>query len=222
MGGGCCKKQSPTTGKRDLKAAINSKKKLCLWVLGGPGSGKGTQCKMLAMHFKLAHISTGDLLRNAIQNDDPLSKEIKETMERGALVDTHTVLELLRKAMEDMYDNCNGYLIDGYPREVEQGDLFCAQIGNPQMIIYLDCPDDILMERLMKRGLESGRVDDNEETIKARLTTFHQISEPVIEKWRSKVVTIDASLSPLDVEKECIGVIEKLEDERLKILEDEA
>jgi len=210
--GNCCKKSN--IGERDLKGAIDSKKKLCLWILGGPGSGKGTQCKMLALHFKLAHVSTGDLLREAVQNDDPLSNEIKATMERGELVGTSTVLKLLTKSMEDLYDNCNGYLIDGYPRDVEQGELFCKQIGSPQMIIYLDCPDDILMERLLKRGQTSGRVDDNEETIRSRLKTFHDISEPVIDHWKSKVVSIDGSLSPADVEKECIQVIEKLEEER--------
>lgn len=179
-------------------------------MLGGPGSGKGTQCAQLKSHFQLSHLSTGDLLREIVKEDNALANEIRATMERGALVDTNTVLQLLTKAMEEAYPNCKGYLIDGYPREVEQGELFCNQIGKPHVIIYLECPDSVLIERLLKRGQESGRVDDNEETIKTRLKTFHGISKPVIDRWKSKVVKIDSTRSPSEVEKECTKVIQNI------------
>lgn len=209
----CCKgkgKRGSQGKSSHLKDAIDGKKKLCVWMLGGPGSGKGTQCAKLKTHFQLSHLSTGDLLREIVKEHSAFANEVRATMERGALVDTDTVLKLLTKAMEEAYPNCKGYLIDGYPREVEQGELFCDQIGKPHVIIYLECPDEILIERLLKRGQDSGRADDNEETIKARLKTFHGISKPVIDRWKSKVVKVDSTRSPSEVEKECIKVIQNI------------
>lgn len=170
---------------------------------------------MLAMHFKLCHLSSGDLVREYIKKNSEKTAEMSATMAKGGLVDTQVVLGLISKAMNDAYESCNGYLIDGFPRDVNQGKLFCEQLGTPHMIVYLDCPDNILVERLLKRGKEpGGRADDNYDVIMNRLELYHSVTEPIFKQWRSKVVTIDASLSPLDVEKECIRVIEKLEEQQ--------
>ncbi|CAL8139708.1 unnamed protein product [Orchesella dallaii] len=197
--GNCCTKAKDSEEIFDLKSAIDGKKKICIWILGGPGSGKGTQCERLADRFNLAHLSTGDLLRKICKEDTPFAQSIQQTMERGELVDTQTVLQLLISAMKDAYKNCNGYLIDGYPREVEQGELFAEMIGMPHVVVSLEVPDEILVERLLKRGQQSGRADDNEETILLRLRTFHNISQPVIDQWREKVVVIDGNRSADEV-----------------------
>lgn len=168
----------------------------------------GTQCAKLAARFQLNTLSTGDLIREVLKEDSPLATEIRTSMEQGGLVDTRIVLKLLVKAMEDVYPYCRGYLIDGYPREVKQGKLLCKEIGKPHVIVYLDCPAyNILLERLSKRGKNSDGIDDNEETVEQRLETFHRKSKPVIEHWKSKVVKVDATRSPEEVEKECIQAI---------------
>ncbi|ODN04486.1 Adenylate kinase isoenzyme 1 [Orchesella cincta] len=210
--GNCCKKskQSESEDSFDLKSAINGKKRICIWILGGPGSGKGTQCERLADRFNLAHLSTGDLLRKVCKEDTPLAQQFKQAMERGELVDTQALLQLLISAMKDAYKNFNGYLIDGFPREVEQGYLFSETIGMPHVIVSLEVPDDILVERLLKRGQDSGRSDDNEETILLRLRTFHNISQPVIDQWREKVVVIDGNRAADEVTQMCIEAILRL------------
>lgn len=148
------------------------------------------------------------MLRAEVEKKRPLGQDIKQVMEHGDLVSTQLVIQLLTNEMESSYYSCRGYLIDGYPREVEQGELFCNQIGEPHIIIYLECPDDVLMERLLQRGKASGRVDDNEVTIKSRLKTFHNISQPVLNKWSSKVKTVDGARSPEEVTQQCVKVVE--------------
>ncbi|CAH8449976.1 unnamed protein product [Schistosoma curassoni] len=95
-----------------------------VFVLGGPGSGKGTQCEKLVQKFHFNHLSSGDLLRAEVQSGSPKGKELKAMMERGELVPLEVVLALLKEAMIKLVDkNCH-FLIDGYPRELDQGIKF--------------------------------------------------------------------------------------------------
>jgi len=169
-----------------------------VWVLGGPGSGKGTQCAKIVEKYGYVHISSGDLLRAEVAKQSDIGKQLNEIMKKGELVPLETVLQLLKNAINEKVDTAKGYLIDGYPRTVSQGEKFISMVCPVRAILFFDLSDDLMMERLMKRGETSGRADDNTETIKKRLQTFRNESVPVVEKYPSQVTTISSS-DPVDV-----------------------
>ncbi|XP_006834864.1 PREDICTED: adenylate kinase isoenzyme 1 isoform X2 [Chrysochloris asiatica] len=151
-----------------------------IFVVGGPGSGKGTQCEKIVQKYGYTHLSTGDLLRAEVSSGSDRGKMLSEIMEKGQLVPLETVLDMLRDAMVAKVDTSKGFLIDGYPREVQQGEEFERRIGQPTLLLYVDAGAETMTQRLLKRGETSGRVDDNEETIKNRLQTYYKATEPVI------------------------------------------
>uniref|UniRef100_A0A4X1U412 Adenylate kinase 1 n=1 Tax=Sus scrofa TaxID=9823 RepID=A0A4X1U412_PIG len=144
------------------------------------GSGKGTQCEKIVQKYGYTHLSTGDLLRAEVSSGSARGKMLSEIMEKGQLVPLETVLDMLRDAMVAKVDTSKGFLIDGYPREVKQGEEFERKIGQPTLLLYVDAGPETMTKRLLKRGETSGRVDDNEETIKKRLETYYKATEPVI------------------------------------------
>nr|KAF6283028.1 adenylate kinase 1 [Pipistrellus kuhlii] len=146
------------------------KKTKIIFVVGGPGSGKGTQCEKIVQKYGYTHLSTGDLLRAEVSSGSARGKMLSEIMEKGQLVPLETVLDMLRDAMMAVVETSKGFLIDGYPRE----------IGQPTLLLYVDAGAETMTKRLLKRGETSGRVDDNEETIKKRLDTYYKATEPVI------------------------------------------
>uniref|UniRef100_K7FSU1 Adenylate kinase isoenzyme 1 n=1 Tax=Pelodiscus sinensis TaxID=13735 RepID=K7FSU1_PELSI len=151
-----------------------------IFVVGGPGSGKGTQCEKIVQKYGYTHLSTGDLLRAEVSSGSERGKKLSAIMEKGELVPLDTVLDMLRDAMVAKADISKGFLIDGYPREVKQGAEFEKKIAPPTLLLYVDAGKDTMVKRLLKRGETSGRVDDNEETIKKRLDTYYKATEPVI------------------------------------------
>ncbi|ERE71220.1 endoglin [Cricetulus griseus] len=172
--------------EQDRKAREKLKKAKIIFVVGGPGSGKGTQCEKIAQKYGYTHLSTGDLLRAEVSSGSERGKMLSSTMEKGQLVPLEIVLELLREAMMAKVDSSSGFLIDGYPREVKQGEEFEQRIGQPSMLLYVDAGADTMTQRLLKRGETSGRVDDNEETIKKRLETYYKATEPVISFYEKR------------------------------------
>lgn len=118
-------------------------------------------------------------------------------MEKGDLVPLQVVLDLLAEAMIGKLGGSKGFLIDGYPREVSQGQEFEKEIAPCSQILYFEVSDDTMTQRLLKRGETSGRADDNVETIKKRLDTFHKHSEPVMDAYASKCAKIPAE-RPVD------------------------
>jgi len=165
-----------------------------VFVLGGPGSGKGTQCDKIVAKYGFTHLSTGDLLRDEVASGSERGKKLTEIMEKGDLVPLDTVLGLLRDAMIAKAATSKGYLIDGYPRELEQGLKFENDVGPVESVLYFEVADETMVKRLLKRAETSGRVDDNEETIKKRLKTFHDHTTPVIDHYakQNKVCKIVA------------------------------
>ncbi|KAK5646555.1 hypothetical protein RI129_005019 [Pyrocoelia pectoralis] len=170
-----------------------------VWVLGGPGSGKGTQCDRMVAKYGLVHLSSGDLLRNEVGSGSERGKELAAVMERGELVSRQIVLDLLKEAILSNAATAKGFLIDGYPREKEQGELFEEQIGAVTIVLYIDAADDTLVKRLLGRAATSGRADDNEETIKKRLHTFHTHNDAVLDAYKSKTKRINAEASAEEV-----------------------
>ncbi|KAI5633000.1 adenylate kinase domain-containing protein [Phthorimaea operculella] len=163
-----------------------------VWVLGGPGSGKGTQCEKIIAKYGFTHLSTGDLLRAEVKSGSDRAKTLTAIMERGELVPNDVVLDLLKEAMEAKAATSNGFLIDGYPREESQGVAFEKAIAPVTVILYFECSCETLTKRLLGRAASSGRADDNEDTIKLRLKTFLENNDKVLAQYPSKLVRINA------------------------------
>ncbi|KAK6035914.1 putative adenylate kinase [Cooperia oncophora] len=143
------------------------------FIVGGPGSGKGTQCEKIVARYGLSHLSSGDLLRDEVKSGSPRGAQLNKIMEAGELVPLEIVLDLIKEAMlKEVAKGSKGFLIDGYPREVKQGEQFEREIQEAKSVIYFDVAEDILVQRLLHRAKTSGRADDNMETIKKRLKTF--------------------------------------------------
>ncbi|XP_062225069.1 UMP-CMP kinase 2-like [Phragmites australis] len=162
------------------------------FVLGGPGSGKGTQCTKIASNFGFAHLSAGDLLRHEISSGSEKGELILEMIKEGRIVPSEITVELIRKAME--MSDAEKVLIDGFPRCEENRIAFEKIIGTePDLVIFFDCPEDEMVKRLL--GRNQGRVDDNIETIKKRLKVFESLNIPVVDYYssRGKVHKINAT-----------------------------
>ncbi|CAG8500845.1 10655_t:CDS:10, partial [Ambispora leptoticha] len=156
---------------------------LIVFVLGGPGSGKGTQCEQLEQMYGLVHISTGDLLRQEVANNTEIGQEIKNAMEEGKMVSNDVTTKLLLQAMKAASQDATGFLIDGFPRTMDQAIEFENNIGSCTFVLYYECPTQVLINRLVKRGETSGRMDDNLTSIEKRIQVFEKTSLPVIEYY---------------------------------------
>lgn len=151
-------------------------------LFGPPGSGKGTQAEKLIEKYNLIHISTGDLLRSEVAAQSKLGLEAKKIMDAGELVPDAIVIGMIQNKLEEHKDG-PGFIFDGFPRTVEQArELRKALTDYDErvtMVISLQVPREELMKRLLKRGQESGRSDDNEETINNRIDVYERQTIPV-------------------------------------------
>lgn len=158
-------------------------------IFGAPGSGKGTQSSLMIEKYGFGHISTGDVLRNEIKNGTELGKTAKEYIDQGQLIPDELMTGILAGVYDSFGREHKGVIFDGFPRTVPQAEALKAMLGGRgheiAAMIELDVPDGILMERLVKRGRESGRSDDNEETIKKRLGVYYSQTSPLID-WYKK------------------------------------
>ena len=158
-----------------------------LVLLGAPGSGKGTQAARLKEHLQVPHISTGDLLRAEVAAGTPLGKEAKDIMARGELVSDAILLGMLEERFSRP-DTRNGFILDGYPRNLAQADALdklLQRIGQPMDIaLQLDVDNELLIERIAGRAKAEGRDDDNPESVRKRLRVYDEQTAPVIEFYR--------------------------------------
>lgn len=158
-----------------------------VFVLGGPGAGKGTQCQLIVENFGFVHLSAGDLLREERASGSELADMINSYIKEGTIVPAHVTVGLLRTAMEK--SGGRRFLVDGFPRDL--GNLQCwqeqmAPIANDNFLLFLDCPEEVMLARLLERGKTSGRSDDNEETIRKRFKVYEDSTRPIIEYFESK------------------------------------
>ena len=164
--------------------------------LGPPGAGKGTQATKLASEFGLAHISTGDMLRDHISNETELGKIAKSVMDEGQLVSDELVIKMLVERLGN--DDCkNGAILDGFPRTLPQAKSL-ENIKNEfpvSKVIVFEVDEEELVQRILLRGQTSGRSDDTEESLKVRFEIYSQDTEPLIDFYnkQDKVVKIDAA-----------------------------
>ncbi|NP_001396673.1 adenylate kinase isoenzyme 5 isoform 10 [Mus musculus] len=140
----------------------------------------------LAEKYGFTHLSTGELLRQELTSESERSKLIRDIMERGDLVPSGVVLELLKEAMVASLGNTKGFLIDGYPREVKQGEEFGRRIGDPHLVICMDCSADTMTNRLLQRSQSSQRGEDGAKSIAKRLEAYHRASIPVVTYYERK------------------------------------
>ena len=157
-------------------------------IFGAPGSGKGTQSKMIVERYGFDYISTGDMLRQAISQGSELGRTAKEYIDRGQLVPDDLIVRLIADFLDGKHGS-KGVIFDGFPRTIPQAEALkemLAQRGTQvHAMLELNVPDEMLMERLINRGKTSGRADDNEETIGKRLAVYHNQTSPLIE-WYEK------------------------------------
>ncbi len=131
-------------------------------------------------------MSSGDLLRAEVASGSERGKKLNEIMAKGQLVPNDIVLEMIKDAMLAQVDTAKGFLIDGYPRQVDQGIAFEEKIGPVETVLYVEASDEVMTQRLLKRGETSGRVDDNMQSIQERLKVFHDSSKPVIDYYQKQ------------------------------------
>jgi adenylate kinase len=153
-----------------------------LVLFGPPGSGKGTQSENIVKTYQLQHISTGDLLRDEVSRHTPLGVEAKKFMDQGMLVPDEVVIGMISSKIDEIPD-ARGFVFDGFPRTRTQAEALdkLLEFKNTQihLVLALEVPETDLIARLVNRGITSGRSDDNEEVITARIKEYHAKTEPV-------------------------------------------
>lgn len=160
-----------------------------LLLIGPPGSGKGTQGERLSERLGIEHIAAGDLLRAELSAGTALGRQVQAFMERGDLVPDVVILSLLIPKVLEAAEG-NGYLLDGFPRSVEQAvearKLAEQADAGPDAVVYLDVPPEELVRRILARAEVEGRADDNPETVANRLKVFDEATLPLVDYYRGR------------------------------------
>ncbi len=209
-------------------------------LLGPPGSGKGTQAKLLTNELKIPHISTGELLRAAVATGTELGLQVKEIMASGQLVSDDLIIGLVKERIAQ--DDCKrGFLLDGFPRTIPQADAMKENGIDVDYVIEFDVPDEVIVERMAGRRVHpgSGRVyhvsynppkvegkdditgedltirpDDEEATVRKRLTIYHEQTKPLVEYYKKEAESGNCQYITIDgtqpVEKVSAILSEKL------------
>ena len=181
-----------------------------VFVLGGPGSGKGTQCDKIKADYECVHLSAGDLLRAEVKSGSEVGQKCEALMKEGKLVPVAVTLNLLKRDM--IASGGKFFLIDGFPRALDQAEQFESSIMPCKTVLFFDCPEEEMEKRLLKRGETSGRSDDNADTIRKRFRTFLDQSLPVKDHYlaQGKCHVISAVAAPDDVYGKVKVVLEGL------------
>jgi adenylate kinase len=206
-------------------------------LLGGPGAGKGTQANYIKERYKIPQISTGDMLRAAVKAGTPLGVEAKKVMDSGGLVSDDIILGLVDERIKDP-DCANGYLFDGFPRTLAQADALKDKGVKIDAVVEIDVDDDEIIKRMSGRRvhLASGRTyhvvfnppkeegkddetgepliqrdDDKEETVRERLSVYHDQTEPLIDYYSKWAESGDAD-APKYVKINGIGKVDEIRD----------
>jgi adenylate kinase len=173
-----------------------------LLIMGPPGAGKGTQAKRIGEHYAIPAISTGDIFRAMRSLDTPLAKQVQQIMASGGYVSDEITNEVVATRLADA-DCERGFLLDGYPRTLQQVEYLDAQLGEIDRpldaVISLVADADEVVGRLLKRAQTDGREDDTEETIRARQQIYVEQTAPLLEVYRDRGVLIEVDgLGPID------------------------
>lgn len=191
-------------------------------IVGGPGSGKGALCERLERECGVVHLSCGEMLREEVEAQTPLGREVSDIMSSGGLVSSAVVTALMRRRMRQHPGR--RILLDGFPRSLENARDFMELCGPPELALHLDCEDTILLERILARGGQSAkeaeraaaegrkvnvRSDDNVHTAIRRLKNYHKHHKPTMDWLKSQKVPI--------VELDCSGTKEEVWEQLMAI-----
>lgn len=158
-------------------------------IFGAPGSGKGTQSARIVEKYGVSHISTGDVLRAEIKEGSELGKVAKGYIDQGQLLPDALIIDILASVLDSLKDS-RGVIFDGFPRTIPQAEALKKMLSergqDVSVMLDLDVPEDELIDRLIKRGQESGRADDNLETIKKRLTVYSEQTSPLKDFYKAE------------------------------------
>lgn len=163
-----------------------------------PGAGKGTQGAVIAAHFDIPHIATGDLLRDHVARGTALGRTVRERLDRGELVPDEIVLDMVGEALRGAKANATGYVLDGMPRNLAQARALYQIAKSLDMTanvaLHLKADDDELIRRLLARAALEHRADDTEEVIRRRLALYHEVTHPIIDWYAARgiLVSVDA------------------------------
>jgi adenylate kinase len=181
-------------------------------MIAPPGAGKGTQGVVIAAHFGIPHIATGDLLRDHVSRQTELGREVQHFLDRGELVPDEVVLEMVRAAL--ISTGGRGYVLDGIPRTMQQARALyeiAKELGmTADVALHLQVPDDELVRRLLARAATQGRSDDTEEVILRRLQLYRDVTHPILEWYgeRGILVSVDAQRPPDAVGRHILTALE--------------
>ena len=184
------------------KPSVGEKPRI-VFVIGGPGCGKGTQCKRIVQNLKYVSFSTGDLLRQYVKDKKDGYEDIDNQMKEGKLISSATLMKVLKEYV--MSSTNKKILVDGYPRNQENIDEWEKQMKDLVEVkgaLYIEVSNEEMTKRLL--GRNEGRADDNEETIKKRLTTFEQQTKPIVSYFEKKgnLIKIDGMKTVDEISKD--------------------
>ncbi|MDR2775194.1 MAG: adenylate kinase [Tannerella sp.] len=159
-------------------------------IFGAPGSGKGTQSDLIKKYYHLAHISTGDVLREEMKNETELGTVAKEYINKGRLLPDNLICDMLDNVLDRLPADMKGVIFDGFPRTIPQAEalegILQKRGWDVTILIDLQVDDEELLKRLLERGKSSGRDDDNEKTIKSRLEVYHTQTAPLADYYKNR------------------------------------
>ena len=179
-----------------------------LVLLGPPGAGKGTQAAILSEKLGVPHISTGDLFRANIGEGTPLGLEAKSYIDAGKLVPTDVTARMVESRLAEQ-DARDGFLLDGFPRTVEQAELLAGMLEKSghelDGVVQFKVAEDVVVERMLARG----RADDNEETIRTRLGVYRDETAPLIDHYADVIIPIEAEGSVEEINARTMAALVK-------------
>lgn len=180
-----------------------------LVIFGAPGSGKGTQSELLIEEYGLFHISTGEVLRDLIARKTELGKIADSYISKGNLIPDELMINILADVLESNPATANGVIFDGFPRTINQAkalkEMLASRNTKVHAVVGLEVDENELIDRLIKRGQESGRSDDNLETIKQRLEVYHTQTSPLKEYY-----TAEGKYHAIEGSGSISGIFEKI------------
>ncbi len=181
-----------------------------------PGAGKGTQGALIAAHFDVPHIATGDLLREHVARRTALGRAVQEHLDQGRLVPDDIVLDMVRAAFVAAKERGGGYVLDGMPRNMVQARAlyhFARDLDmTANVALHLKADDDELIRRELARAALEHRTDDTEEVIRRRLALYHEVTHPIVDWYSSRgiLVSVDAMRPVERVARQILTALEAM------------
>ncbi|KAK3392297.1 adenylate kinase-domain-containing protein [Sordaria brevicollis] len=180
-------------------STTSTKTRDVIFVIGAPGAGKGTLCKLLAEDNDLEHLSIGDLLRQTVSSPNAVDEAMAGYIQRGELLPTDMILSVLEPHLKKCGDagRTRTLLLDGFPRQLDQAREFEAVFGTPKLVLFFDCPEDLARERVITRA--AGRAGDTLEVFNKRYREFGELNPPILTYYGNpndgKTIVINTSRS---------------------------